>query len=735
MKDFLFLSFKIISSIAENITIATTSETATLPPARTSAEMELKNCRIPLLRIGRVIKIENTPYRFPVKENAVPAKQIEESDADYQTRASQAIKDELSTLDDMQTKALRYLNSKLKDLPDKERMRFTVMLKDLITNANLLVEEKKKSVNTALQEVYDNKILRLNAAIESTKTLITKLEAEKSPEDIELINAKKQLEDWVRFIEMVNIAWEGLTYRLHKNNLAKLLSKIDEGEKVVLVTNTISLADVSKEVLKKLAGIILPGEADSDYKERCSHFSSLIKSQRIPLIIDGEPYRTIQNDDLVVINGLNENGAKPVIIINPSPEKEKMFRELVRMEEQKDEIFAKAKCETAGKIPVQLEGSIYNEKDIDELINLVTSISLWRTEGLFIGKEVMPSLQELQTIFATICGKIAEHSNEKGRITVRLPDFTADKKDGLPKFLQDEIKELKLEGLKLLSHKKMEHFLTDFIKTALLGSQHDNNINLIIPQWRSWEEFEYFESIVEKCKQELNMADRSIPLGVMVETPEAIKMLKSGDPRLSRIKLINIGDNDLSEGFKSLIEESNKHYKKRKGGKKAYHLELKPVVLTAILDAINFAERRGIPCRLCGAMAGKPDVVLALLSLLNVKDNHVPVIFSVDYGSIVEVKNAIRGIMLSELESLRKTKIPNLRAALFLTDQDIDDLIKKLWATVAVAIEAKKQETLKEVLKTSQIELMGQVGDISEIKIQVYKAIEKLLIRYNEAKY
>jgi phosphotransferase system enzyme I (PtsI) len=120
-----------------------------------------------------------------------------------------------------------------------------------------------------------------------------------------------------------------------------------------------------------------------------------------------------------------------------------------------------------------------------------------------------------------------------------------------------------------------------------------------------------------------------VPFGIMVETPER---RAHGRPARPRGAFFSIGTNDLMQ-YTLAIDRGNEH---------VAHLarSLDPAILRSISPSPHAAEGPGIPCGMCGAMAGE---LLALPMLVGVGVHEL----SVEPTAVPEIKEALSRIDLA----------------------------------------------------------------------------------------
>ena len=407
--------------------------------------------------------------------------------------------------------------------------------------------------------------------------------------------------------------------------LAKNAENITES--FILVTDKITSAQIPW-TNKNLKGIIIEKDYYDEQDGRPSHLAGDCKAYNIPLFIIPKALQKINPTDNSII--LDPKTAK--VIVNPSV---LILREynLEQSKEQKilaiKDTISRQISKTKDDCYIPVAGNIKYPEDILGLKGIFINIGLWRTEYLFFGKNENLTKADLIEKFQA-ASENGHLLDENAKITVRMPDFTADKKDNLPPAIKNLITETKKEGLEFLLHDKVkEPFTKLFIKALLKANKKHENFKLIIPQDKTEQQIDNFNKLVDEVKKELEYK-KDFPTGVMVENEAAFKLFLENDDIWSKVRTLNIGDNDAQKDIKHI-----------------------PTLFDYIIKLAKKAYEKQMPLCICGARASQPKSILALMGLLadqtqENKKQHLT--FSCEKGSISDVNAAIIGVSLDKLK-------------------------------------------------------------------------------------
>jgi phosphotransferase system enzyme I (PtsI) len=168
---------------------------------------------------------------------------------------------------------------------------------------------------------------------------------------------------------------------------------------------------------------------------------------------------------------------------------------------------------------------------------------------------------------------------------------------------------------------------------ALLRAAFQTKIDIILPMISDIAEIRHSRQILEEERMqllELGIQAGSPRFGVMIEVPSTVLLI---DKILKEVDVLCLGTNDLVQ-YLLAVDRDNEAVAK-------YFNSLNPAIVRAIKTVIEAAGRHGIPCIVCGEMAGSPFYVPILIGL-GVRE------LSMNPASISRVRRLVSGIAYEE---------------------------------------------------------------------------------------
>lgn len=257
-------------------------------------------------------------------------------------------------------------------------------------------------------------------------------------------------------------------------------------------------------------------------------------------------------------------------------------------------------------------------------------IGLFRTEGIYINRHMLPSEEEQTRIYL----KVAQAMYPKP-VTIRTIDIGGDKI--FPHIFVGQ------EPNPFLGYRAIRFCLDHadcFISQlrAMLRANVKGNVQVMIPMVSSLEEVYQVRELFEKAKQDLEREGipygKDTKLGIMVEIPSVVTLAEAF---AREVDFFSIGTNDLVQ-YTLAVDRSNEHV--------AYlYSHFHPAVLRLIKETVEAAQTVGIPVSMCGEMAGDPVAVPVLIAMgLDT--------LSAAHVMIPEMKKVVRQLTLAECQAV-----------------------------------------------------------------------------------
>ncbi len=215
-------------------------------------------------------------------------------------------------------------------------------------------------------------------------------------------------------------------------------------------------------------------------------------------------------------------------------------------------------------------------------------IGLFRTEFLFMETMTAPTLARQTASYKSAIEQM------KGKdVIIRLLDTGADKPISYMPLPREDNPFLGIRGIRLLLQRE------DVLRTqiqALLTASEAGPVGMMIPMINSLKPIERIRTLVEEEKSALNWkGPDNLKLGVMIETPAAVQMIKE---ILDKVDFVSIGSNDLTQ-YTLAADRGNPQMND-------YYDEFHPAVMRSIAHTIIQAKKKGVLNGICGEFAGNP---------------------------------------------------------------------------------------------------------------------------------
>ncbi|GAB4374003.1 MAG: phosphoenolpyruvate--protein phosphotransferase [Calditrichia bacterium] len=488
-------------------------------------------------------------------------------------------------------------------------------------------EETEKNYGESFAEVIETQISILDDEIflNEVEQLIRERQYDAAYATFKIFRSKKE-----HFLRLSDDYFRDRAFDIQ--NLKRLILKNLIGrqhalkleDNSIIVAEDLSPADAIRFHHKHIIGFC------TNYGGKNSHTAIVARSLGVPAVVGTEIITSIVKPHNQLI--LDGNGG--LIIVNPDEATLKSY-------EQKQKQFLlveKELLEKAVETAVTRDGHhikvAANIEFIEELEQVTASgaegIGLYRTEGLFLGENGLPS-EDVQT---EIYSRIAEAMKPQ-TVIIRTLDVGGDKL--LPELvgLPERNPFLGWRAIRFcLDHKE---FFIPQLKAILRANLH-GNLHILIPMVSSIEEIHQFKEILEEAIKILESEGKpfnaDLKIGTMIEIPSAALM---AEHFVKEVDFFSIGTNDLIQ-YTLAVDRANEKIAR-------LYNHFHPAVIQLIKRVIDVGKQAGILVSMCGEMAGDP---VAVPLLLGMGLNHL----SASHFLIPEVKNTIRHLSLDQCQEL-----------------------------------------------------------------------------------
>ncbi|HEX7938733.1 MAG TPA: phosphoenolpyruvate--protein phosphotransferase [Gemmatimonadaceae bacterium] len=391
------------------------------------------------------------------------------------------------------------------------------------------------------------------------------------------------------------------------------------GAKAVLVTH-----DLTPGLTVQLDRNAIVGIA-TDAGTRTSHVAILARSLGLPAVVGlRNATERLRGHERVILDG-----TKGLLVINPSEEDVRSYRERAKEEEiAEEELRGLAQMESVTtdgeRVTLRANVDLPEEAEVAAKAG-AEGVGLMRTEFLVVGRTMMPDEEEQYVAYRRVVEAFAGHP-----VVIRTYDVGGDK---LP------VGGHPTEANPYLGWRAIRMCLDEpeLFKTqlrALLRASLHGDVRIMLPLIVSLDEVRQARALLGEAREELRARGLTlpdfIPLGIMIETPAAAV---AADTLIDETSFFSIGTNDLVQ-YTLAVDRGNANLASR-------FTPLHPAVLRLIRSTVEAGAKGKIHVAVCGEMASHPLMAFALIGL-GVRE------LSVNGRSVPLVKRVVRSISASK---------------------------------------------------------------------------------------
>ena len=386
-----------------------------------------------------------------------------------------------------------------------------------------------------------------------------------------------------------------------------------DGLGTIVVAHDLAPADTLSFRDHNIAGFI------TDVGGPTSHTAIVARSQSIPAVVALRNVRQLVEDDELVI----VDGTRGVVIVEPDErvlEEYHLRKAELELERSKLKRLANARPTTLDGEEVELLANIEMPADASHAKSIgADGVGLYRTEFLFMGREVLPDEDEQFEAYRSVLKSMPGKP-----VTIRTLDIGADKAlNGVNQRMEPN----PALGLRAIRYSLSEPQMFMAQLRALLRASHYGHLKILIPMLAHAHEIDQALSFIGRAKEQLKERkqkfDAGVQVGGMIEVPAAALALGMF---VRRLQFLSIGTNDLIQ-YTLAIDRTDEA---------VAHLydPLHPAVLRLVGSTIQTGVRFGLPVSVCGEMAGDPAYTRLLLGI-GLRQ------FSMHPAQILEVKQEV----------------------------------------------------------------------------------------------
>ena len=391
-------------------------------------------------------------------------------------------------------------------------------------------------------------------------------------------------------------------------------------DKSIIVAHDLSPADTAMLNKDQVLGFA------TDVGGQTSHTAIIAHSLEIPAVVGLEKASTsINPGDKLILDGISG-----VVIVNPTENQISDYEQRARSHltlELKLQEKAKDPAITLDGVRVSVLGNLEFKEEVKTVLDHgAEGIGLYRTEFLYINREIIPTEEEHFQAYKAVVETVSPYQT-----IIRTLDLGGDK-------FYSHLGDIKKETNPAMGLRAIRICLKEpeLFKTQLRGILRASNYgktSIMFPMISGIEELNRAKEILEKIKHDFKRKgipfDEDIEVGIMVEVPSAAII---ADLLAKEVDFFSIGTNDLIQ-YTVAIDRGNEYVN-------YLYDPLHPAVLRLIKYIVDSAHQAGIKVSMCGEMAGRTIYTPILLGM-GIDQ------FSTNAFAISHIKEMIRKIDLA----------------------------------------------------------------------------------------
>ena len=395
-----------------------------------------------------------------------------------------------------------------------------------------------------------------------------------------------------RLADLTGVAIRVIQHLMHRRRRSDVWETLSEPS--ILVARELSPGLTVRLDRDQIVGLI------SEEGTRTSHAAILAHSIGIPAIfgVRGAVAR-IRSGTKVILDG-----TRGTVLLDPTAEE---IEEAERTDTRRRELSARLEeavtlpSVTVDGVHVALRGNVDLPDEIEAAkAHGAEGVGLLRTEFLITGHSELPSEDEQATYFQRVGEAFTGHP-----VVIRTYDLGGDK---FPAPFRGPVEANPFLGWRAIRVCLDE---PDMFRTqirAVLRAAARTNLHMMIPLVTRLDEVERTREMMHeeaaRLEQQGVPAAKTVPLGVMVETPAAAVL---ADRLVEISDFLSVGTNDLTQ-YTLVVDRGNARLADR-------FTPHDPSVLRLLKLVAEAARAAGKPASVCGEMASEPLSAFLLIGL------------------------------------------------------------------------------------------------------------------------
>lgn len=468
-----------------------------------------------------------------------------------------------------------------------------VSIDDMLSRRDVAFEGEHRAVLEAYRMFAHDRgwVRRLEEAIRNGLTAEAAVEKVQSDTRARMVHMtdpylRERLND---FDDLANRLLRQLMGR-DPQSIAKSLPK-----DAIIIARSMGAAELLDYPRQNLRGLVLEEGAAT------SHVVIVGRAIGIPVAGQAKGAVSMAEDgDAVIVDG--EEGR---VHLRPQADVEAAYAEKVRFRAKRQALYRELRDEPSVSKDGVAVDLLMNAGLMVDLPQLKESgaagIGLFRTELQFMVASTFPRAEAQELLYRDVL----EAADGKP-VTFRTLDVGGDKV--LPYFRDIPEEENPAMGWRAIRMSLDRPGLLRTQVRALLRAAGGKELRLMLPMVTEVGEIEQARAIINREVAHLSRFAHNLPrafkLGAMLEVPALLWQL---DELMDKVDFVSVGSNDLFQ-FVMAVDRGN-------AGISSRYEQLSPVFLRALKAISEAGKRNETPVTLCGEMASKPLMAMALIGL------------------------------------------------------------------------------------------------------------------------
>ncbi len=375
-----------------------------------------------------------------------------------------------------------------------------------------------------------------------------------------------------------------------------ILSTFTIDKPTIFVSQDLNPADIMMLVSENVIGFV------TEFGGKTSHVAILARAMKVPMITGAkEALQHIESGQTCILDA--DHGK---LFVQPSQELLDEYAREINKLDKRDKVFVAAhdkKAVTKDGYTFKLGANISLPFEVADVKKYGSDgIGLYRTEYLYLMKQHLPEEEELFNEYR----QVTEGMQNK-EVVIRTIDLGGDKMSAL----WDE--DIRFESNPFMGYRairicldKPAVFITQL--RAILRSSAFGKASILIPMITHIEQLTESLTFIENVKLTLDKEkisyDKSIKIGMMIETPSAVINIENF---VDKIDFISIGTNDLTQ-YALAVDRGNARVTD-------VYNHYDPAIIKMIKKVVEAAHLAGIPAYVCGEMASESRALVLFTAM------------------------------------------------------------------------------------------------------------------------